>query len=1012
MSRRGSVPPLGESDRPGRPERHDVRRSDQLTVLDQHLFAETDGTRVVAFWAPSGMGKTTLLRQFRARLELLPPHVRRGFRDIVLDFADLSGSPLDTAVEFYRQYHEIMQARLRRFELVWASLFRARGQLPAIDPRRGPLLPDSGGDLADLAAGALDVAAHVPFVGLAPAVVKLGARAISAFGDHRRLEAVHGWFADRLEAPTDASLSAALAATTPKQLETLIPEALAADVAEHQNAQREAFRLLVVIDRYEALTIGQLAHVDRSTFPYRFAERMRDMGVDALFVIGGQHPLRWSSGSAGAAWQDRFAEHQLPMLAAEESLGYVRDRGVHDEALAERLHLLTRGCPALLAATLDLLQDEELTAAWESLDELRDDLGALDPTGEEGRSVFFSWYVRRLRAALSDRDDRYFDLLIAGSVLRSFDPPLLGVVLTTMDPVPALDAMRRYSFLEEITAPTAGRVPLRRRRYRIHELVRQSIALSELYQDGVRAGHDRALAHYGKMVDDPAHDLELRRRALADQLYHETCLDPDAGLSRCEKSFHTLIEAHDLTQCDYIVEALYDAPLVDPQAHARLLLLDSRRRRARHEYREAIESLTDARSRVFSAAEPTRLAVDITRNLAECYRLSGEPENAYGAWDELWDTGARLDDRGLRFLAAEGQMRSRIDHDELRDAAVLADRARRLLEELAARGSRLYPELSGERLTLRRAHLERQFSRICRFTGDYTGAYRHAQRAVGLYRERGDEYHAAYALIGLGHAHRVRGEYSSAIQAAETARAIFDRSVAAGTTMDRHGDPDIVGVSKVMQLLLLSQIAEDIEAERSTPGPDTPPRKGGAPHAWRSHEATAERLLRLNDARQVDPYAPIYAHLGLGEMARWHACAATSPTDRARFVAHARAEYDATISQCGKINGRVEAAYARIGHADLLRCAGTRDLHGKAASEARQALADGVLSDYPWIIFHAALELALIDTAERSIWLDLATGTCHRLRHPDSPSPFDALLTAVRDTDDSGSLPPIQLVTP
>jgi hypothetical protein len=133
-------------------------------------------------------------------------------------------------------------------------------------------------------------------------------------------------------------------------------------------------------------------------------------------------------------------------------------------------------------------------------------------------------------------------------------------------------------------------------------------------------------------------------------------------------------------------------------------------------------------SRVFSTAEPTRLAVDITRNLAECYRLSGQPENAYGAWDELWDTGARLDDHGLRFLAAEGQMRSRIDHDELRDAAVLADRTRQLLEELATRGSRLYPDLSGERLTLRRAHLERQFPASAGFTGDYTVAYRHAAR--------------------------------------------------------------------------------------------------------------------------------------------------------------------------------------------------------------------------------------------------------------------------------------------
>ncbi|GAA1004500.1 hypothetical protein Aple_071740 [Acrocarpospora pleiomorpha] len=944
-------------------------------------------------------------------MELLPQSERKKFHAVVLDFADLSGSPLDTAVEFYRQYHSLVKTRLHRFELVWASMFHARGQMASIDFHGKSALPDSGGDLADLAAGVLDAVGHVPFVGLVPPVLKLGARVVSTLGDRRRLEIIREWFADHLQAKAGANLREALLATPPEKLEALIPEALAADLLERQESADESSGLLVISDRYDAVTIGRVSHVDRSTFIYRLADRLRVVNANALFVISGQHSLRWSDGSAGEVWQDLFEEHELLPFDSGESIGYIEARGIRDERLTERLHLISRGCPALLAAALDLIQDEDMTAAWQSLDELRDDLGRLNPASEEGRGVFFSWYVRRLRATLSARDDRYFDLVVAGSVLRSFDPALLGIVLTTMEPIPALDAIGRYSFLEELATSTAGRVPLRQRRYRIHGLVRQAVALSELYQDGVRAGHRRAREHFAMLTDDPATDSDVQRYALASVYYHETCLNPDAGLRRCEDAFRRFIDMHDLTQCDYIIEALYDAPLVDPETRAQLLVLDSRRRRARHEYREAIESLSDARSRVVSLAAPTPVSVDIMRNLAECYRLCGEPHNAYAAWDELWEAGTLLNDPGVQFVAAEGQLRSRIDHDELREAAALVDRTVRLLDGLENRGgSRVYPYLS-ETLLLRRGHLERQFSRICRFTGDYVGAYRHAQNALEIYRSLNDEYHAAYALLALGHASRAQGDFASAIRAGETASAIFEQSLTAGSTMNRHGDPDAVGVFKVMQLLLLAHLAEDIGVEWPGPRPDVPPSPLLIRQALRRNEAEARRLISLNDDRLVDPYAPIWGRFALGEIARWRANATRDPEERGEYTADAQAEYEAAIASCEKIGGRAEAASARIALADLLRFVDDSESRGTAVSLAHRALSDGVQSDYPWIIFHAAIELSQLDPNDRAIWIDLASDACRRINHPLSPSPFRDLLTAVADSGASPA-PPVRLVTP
>ena len=739
-----------------------IGRAAEVELLSARLLSDKNGTTAIAFWAPSGMGKTSLLTIFQREIQQKWNRQRIIYPLASLDFADSlqSGNPLEACIELNRQLNPALGWRCLRFELLWTCLVSQRGFQPGSLSSRRHTAGDASSNLFDLASAWLDAAAHIPFVGAVTTTGKLAAKLAHAYLEKRHIQGLRDWFFDTGALSTEQagrkseSLQACLYAADPAVLERLIPSAFAADLADwaRERAASDSKgqqRLVVVLDGYERLVPHQRSQAS-ATFPYQLVRALYQENVPALAVIASQNPVRWRLG------ETRLAEdHQLSGLAAAETREYLSARHVTEEDLAERIHLLTRGCPGLMAALLDITYDENVAAMWDQLDEVSEELDGMDPTSSEGRGRFMSWYVSRLERQMAAEHAHLFGFVVAGSALRSFDVGVMrDVVPTAYGTQAALTKLSKYSFLQELatiasTQGASSRLAFRERRFRIHDLVRQAVQLSETYAAEVAETHQRALAHYDKLIRES--DAGEQRRSVAEVVYHQTCLDVDAGLQKAEELFRNSINVHDLTMCDFLVEALMDAPIVEPIAHARVLVLDGRRQRYRSMYAEAIEYLSQAKTEAQRHAAITRLQIEIVRNLAECYRLHGEPQHAYEEWDELALVGERTGDAGVRFLAAEGRLRSHIDHDEQDLAMRYAAQARRLLNKLETDGSPLFPELVDNQLQIRRGHLNRQLTRAYRFSGNYARALKFSREAVRIYQHQNDEYHVAWALVGLGH---------------------------------------------------------------------------------------------------------------------------------------------------------------------------------------------------------------------------------------------------------------------
>ena len=142
----------------------------------------------------------------------------------------------------------------------------------------------------------------------------------------------------------------------------------------------------------------------------------------------------------------------------------------------------------------------------------------------------------------------------------------------------------------------------------------------------------------------------------------------------------------------------------------------------------------------------------------------------------------------------------------------------------------------------------------------------------------------------------------------------------------------------------------------------------------------------VNQAVIVDPYAPIYANLALAERNR-------------RLGQHVEAEgrYEETIKACQKIDGRSEAAYARLGEAELWRCYAKDVRREERLTTVRIALLDGQAAGYPWIEFYASVEMALLRTQEGTAhWLGQAEHAAKRIIYPYGPHRQKKLLSVVQ----------------
>ena len=345
-----------------------IGRAAEVELLSARLLSDKNGTTAIAFWAPSGMGKTSLLAKFRRDIQQKWNRQSTIYPLAYLDFADSfqSGNPLEACIELNRQLNPALGWRCLRFELLWACLVSQRGFQPATLSSRRHGAADAS-SLFDLASAWLDAAAHIPFVGAVTTTGKLAAKLAHAYLEKRHVQGLRDWFFDTGALSTEQvgrkseSLQACLYAADPAALERLIPSAFAADLADwaHERAvsgSKEQHRLVLILDGYERLVPYQRSQAS-ATFPYQFVRALYHQNVPALVVVASQNPVRWRLGETTLA-EDR----QLSGLVAAETRDYLSSRHVTDEVLTERIHLLTRGCPGLIAGPLDITYHENMAA--------------------------------------------------------------------------------------------------------------------------------------------------------------------------------------------------------------------------------------------------------------------------------------------------------------------------------------------------------------------------------------------------------------------------------------------------------------------------------------------------------------------------------------------------------------------------------------------------------------------------------------------------------------------------
>jgi hypothetical protein len=91
-----------------------------------------------------------------------------------------------------------------------------------------------GSNPIELASAWLDAAEHIPFPGVGVKTGKFLAKAGDTYLEHRRVQKVLKWFADRLprESASSSSLNKILTAANTQKLEQLITSAISADLED------------------------------------------------------------------------------------------------------------------------------------------------------------------------------------------------------------------------------------------------------------------------------------------------------------------------------------------------------------------------------------------------------------------------------------------------------------------------------------------------------------------------------------------------------------------------------------------------------------------------------------------------------------------------------------------------------------------------------------------------------------------------------------------------------------
>jgi len=418
-------------------------------------------------------------------------------------------------------------------------------------------------------------------------------------------------------------------------------------------------------------------------------------------------------------------------------------------------------------------------------------------------------------------------------------------------------------------------------------------------------------------------------------------LDEAAGLMGLDKLFEEALLEYRLSRCGTVLDASAELPKLTDNGLALVQLMHARLARVSSDYDVAMAHITAAEE---LDARDWWLGFRVIREAATIYRLAGKHGEAFDRWDALSegliDTASSP---ALTGLVKWGRALTLKDVDRIPEAVTETAEA----IDLFAGAPEVADELQrvGVRSEDPAGHLLRLHGRLAYLTGNYTIA---AEDFESFCQRHGalNDLAAAYTRVSLGHVLRQEGHLTVAAALAEESLEIFTE----------RGDRRGVNTSNILRGFVA--LARGDRGEREAVG---------------CFEAI------LHDGPKVNPYGPLWAHLGFGELYR-----------QRQEWDNARENFRAAHAGGRAIGSRMEAACAGLGLAAV-------DLEGNAGTDSARtrlcaSLQLGEKMGSPWVVTYSNLFLAVACPDRRQRYLDNARGGLESFRRRPGDRRYDEMV--------------------
>lgn len=908
------------------PKQRFTGRQEEIKVFESQLLHALRPA-VLSFFGPGGFGKTYLLHHLVHRYGTEPDRPD-GYPYAYISFRP--GQTPPSPEDALWQVRADLQARsdsltLPRFDLLCAKL-RERIFQHTIATKM-TLLSDEATWMAEL----LQSTEQIPFIGDFAKAVNVARRLRSKASQALVRRRISEWLVKHLEVPYQTGWGSALNHMPIAPLRTLLPVALASDLADWTAAlPPPRNRAIILVDSYEYLqeqADERTSGTDRS-FIQSFASELTKLRASVLLTICGRNKLRWAEiRRADGAWllnrdaiwsvgvrrndpshfvATYLIQQPLDELNERDSISYLRDaRAFQEERLLQEIYHLVGGFPLGLSTVADLLEQSK-DSIDDSVKELRERTSTLPRMSEEWRTELCTWLLDRLFDQLRGQgQDSLVSLIRAAAVPRWFTESLLYRLMPQAGIQEQFDRLTKYSFVDPrpSSPPVAGE-PVHRLHPTIRALILPTIRIAEQLQNW-RLTTREYLVGLAAAATDPEQCFEFE----IESLYHTMSLDRSKGILALEKRFEDALKDYRLGHCDQILQTLLEIERVSVEEADSIAVLAARLDLAAARYEAAVRRLSAARIKNALSDGFTPQRVAVAQALGEAYRLGGNCRSALGIWAEIRQAGENQQDVGVQFLAAWGASLTYKLLDNVPEALDACRAAERFLEDVTAAVPQRDAGAYGlHNLDTKPADLQRHKAELLRYGGDYVGAWELCDEFERRYPPSSSGF--CYGLLVRAHIRRMEGNCIDAQQYAALAREKFESKA------------DLRGLLSSNRALAQIALA-----------------------ACDTKEATSHILVLINADQRLYPYGPIYGHLGMGETLRLSG-------DRDG----ATREYELVRSLCTGLGGRVEAAYASLGLAEIARnTSHDRDI----VKFAINAAAIGMASGYPWIEFYANLIAAL-----------------------------------------------------